>query len=446
MNKFLSLWLMMFLIGWNSILAYSQEQVDEHKRRLDVLRYGIETQVIELITTLGTEKNKEYVENLLPVFDSATSPKLRAIILDYYGSLELDMAVSRAAGIIAGRDEVADTLVGTAFSYLLGLKSDAASDQARRIIKDDEQKYLKAAIKILGSTGKDEDVEILRVLYESASSDAGIKQEILLAFGKMRALSSFELLASIASAEDAGKIERMYACTALGDLGEARAISVLIGASVVTDPNIRASALAALQNFDDKTADNAILQGLRDQHVIPRLAAVKAAGKRQLKDAIPFLEFRIKSDPERSIKDASIEVLASMGGKGGLDFLSTFLEDTKSPLAHRASAFVAILTHGDSGDLERPMVVLKASAADKDKAVFTALARAAMASSAPLAVHAARFLLSNSDHLFRLGAVAWAERNKSTELLPELKIIAESDPVESLRKRVSTTIERIGRP
>jgi HEAT repeat protein len=446
MKKFLSVWLFVCLVGWNLVPSYSQDQDEEHERRLDVLRYGIETQVTELITTLGAEKNKAYADDLLPVFDSSTSPKLRSVILDYYGGLELDTAVSRAAAIIDGRDETADFLVGAAFSYLLGLKSDAVVDQARRIIEDDERKYLTAAIKILGATGKDNDVEILRGLYASASTEAGIKQEILLAFGKMRALSSFELLASIASADDAGKIERMYACTALGDLGDSRAVPVLINASVVTDPNIRASALGALQNFDDKAADNAILQGLRDQHVIPRLAAVKAVDKRQLKAAIPFLEFRIKSDPERSIKDASIEVLASMGGKDGIDFLSSYLEDTRSPLAHRASAFVAILTHGDSGDLERSMVVFRQSAAEKDKAVFTALARASMASSAPQAVHAARFLLSNNDHLIRLGAVAWAERNKASELLPELKSMAESDPVESLRKRVSVTIERIGSP
>jgi HEAT repeat protein len=430
----------------NCLPAYAQEPDDEHKRRLDVLRYGIETQVTELITTLGTEKNKDYVEDLLLVFDSSTSPKLRTAILDYYGSLELDTAVSRAASIIEGRDEAADTLVGSAFSYLLGLKSDAATAQARRIIEDDERKYLTAAIKVLGATGKDDDVELLRTLYESALSDPGIKQEILLAFGKMRAVSSFELLASIASADDAGKIERMYACTALGDLGETRAVPVLISASVVADPNIRASALAALQNFEDKSAENAILQGLRDQHVLPRLAAVKAVGKRQLKEAIPFLEFRIKSDPERSIKDASIDVLAAIGGQGGIDFLASFLEDTKSPLAHRASAFVAILAHGDNSDIERVMVMFKETAVEKDKAVFTALARASMASSAPQAVHVARFLLSNSDHLIRLGAMAWAERNKAADLLPELKAIAESDPVESLRKRVLITIERIGKP
>jgi HEAT repeat protein len=446
MKIFLSALLSVLLVGLDCSPVFAQDQDDEHKRRLDVLRYGIETQVTELITTLGTEKNKDYAEDLLLVFDSSISPKLQSTILDYYGSLQLDTAVSRATTIIEGRDEAADTLVGSAFSYLLGLKSDAAVTQARRIIEDDERKYLVAAIKMLGVAGKDDDVEILRALYESASSDAGIKQEILLAFGKMRALSSFDLLESIASADDAGKIERMYACTALGDLGDSRAIPVLIGASVVADPNIRASALSALQNFDDKTAENAILQGLRDQHVIPRLAAVKAVGKRELKAALPFLEFRIKFDPERSIKDASIEVLASIGGKAGLDFLSSFLEDTKSPLAHRASAFVAILSHGDSSDIERAMAVLEKSATEKDKAVFTALARASMASSAPQAVHAARFLLSNSDHLIRLGALAWAERNKAADLLPELKAMAESDPAESLRKRVLITIERIGIP
>jgi HEAT repeat protein len=446
MKRFLSLWLLVLFSSEFSTPLYSQDLEDEYKRRLDVLRYGIETQVMELITTLKTEKNKDFAEDLLPIFDSVTSPRLRSAILDYYGHLELDLATSRAAVIISNRDESPDSLVGTAFSYLLGLKSDAAIEHARRIIEDDERKYLGAAIKILGVTGLDDDVQILRALYESPSSDAGIKQEILLAFGKMRAVSSFELLASIAAAEDAGKIERMYACTALGDLGDPRAVPVLIGASVAGDPNVRANAVSALQNFEGEDAANAILQGLRDQHVAPRAAAVKAAEKRRLQAAIPFLEFRIKSDPERSIKDAAITALAAIGGKEGLEFLTVFLEDAKSPLAHRASAFVAILTYGSPDDLARPMAVIQAAAGEKDKAVFLALARASMASNAPQAIWVARFLLSDFDHLIRLGAIAWAERNKATDLLPELEALADTDPVESLRKRVATTIERIGRP
>jgi HEAT repeat protein len=401
---------------------------------------------VELINTLKSEKNKDYAEDLLSIYDSVTSPKLRSAILDYYGQLELDLAASRAADIIASRDEESDSLVGTAFSYLLGIESKLAREHARRILEDEERKYLGAAIKILGVTGTEDDVAILRTLYESSSSDAGVKQEILLAFGKMRAESSFELLASIAASEDAGKIERMYACTALGDLGDPRAVPVLVKASVAGDPNVRANAIGALQNFDGKDVDNAILQGLRDQHVAPRAAAVKASENRNIQAAIPFLEFRIKSDPERSIKDAAIAALASIGGKDGMDFLVKFIEDERAPLAHRASAFVAILTHGNDEDLERPMVVLRTAAAEKDKTVFLSLARASMASTAPQAIQVARFLLSDSDHLIRLGAIAWAERNKASDLLPELSAMAESDPVESLRKRLATTIERIGQP
>lgn len=446
MRFFLSLGLLLYLTFGIGASVYSQDQESEHQRRLDVLRYGIETQVIELINTLKSEKNKDYAEELLPIFDSVTSPRLRSAILDYYGLLELDVADSRAAKIIATRDELSDSLVGSAFSYLLALKSDAALEHVRLILEDEERKYLGAAIKILGVSGTEDDVQILRALYESSSSDAAIKQEILLAFGKMRAKSSFELLASIASAEDEGKIERMYACTALGDLGDPRAVSILVKASVTGDPNVRANAIGALQNFEGKDVDNAILQGLRDQHIAPRAAAVKATEKRQIQAAIPFLEFRIKSDPERSIKDAAITSLASIGGKEGIEFLTLFLEDPKSPLVHRASAFVAILTHGSADDLERPMTVIQTAATEKDKAVYLALARAAMASNATQVVRVARFLLSDSDHLIRLGAIAWAERNKAKELLPELNALAESDPVESLRKRVSTTIERIGRP
>lgn len=446
MKKSATLLITVLLLTFLSLNAPAQQLEDEYQRRLEVLHYGIETQVIELIANLGTENDKNFSKELLTVFDSSTSPKLRSSILDYYSRLELDLAVSQAVDIIGARDETTDALVGSAFSYLLNLKSEAATVYARRIIEDEERKYLIAAIKILGVAGNDDDVSILNKLFESSTADAGIKQEILLSFGKMRAVTSFELLSTIASADDSGKIERMYASTALGDLGDPRAIPVLISASASSDPNVRASAISALQNFNGTKADNAILQGLRDQHVIPRLAAVKAVGKKQLAEARPFLEFRIKTDPERSIKDEAIDVLASLGIDEGLEFLVNYLEDTKSPVAHRAKSFMAILHHGGVKFQEQAMVVLRSAAADKDKSLFTALAKASMGSNLVQAAPVARFLLGNDDHLIRLGAVGWAERNKVAELLPELAAMSESDPVESLRKRISAAIDRIKQP
>jgi hypothetical protein len=47
MKKFLSVWLFVLMVGMLILVpAYSQDQDEDHKKRLDVLRYGIESQVM----------------------------------------------------------------------------------------------------------------------------------------------------------------------------------------------------------------------------------------------------------------------------------------------------------------------------------------------------------------------------------------------------------------
>jgi HEAT repeat protein len=426
-----------------SVVIISGAQQTEMQKRLDILNFGIESQVIELLDTLKKEQNAELADQVLEIAATVTSPRLKTAIIEYFRALRSFNAINLAVSIIAARDETTPSLVGVAFSYLVDLKSDAALQYARRIIDDDERRYLLAAIKTVGVAGDGSDAERLRIFYESANATAEIRQEILLAFGKMKDPASFGLLADIVVSEDAGKVERMHAATALGDLADPRSIPVLITASTGNDPNVRAHALSALQKYADPNAMNAILQGLRDQHVIPRTAAVKATGMAGLADAIPFLEFRVSTDPERSVRDAALDALASIGGERSMAFLASYIDDDKQPINQRSRAFSVLLAHGSPEYIDRLMLVLQRYAADKDRSIFNAFAKAALATDHSNATAAARLLMNDNDHTTRLGAIAWTDRTRAIDLIEHLRSLAASDPVEAVRRRATAALERL---
>jgi len=425
--------------------SYAQDAVPgPSTERRDTIRYGIETQVMELLSTLKTEKDKEFLEDILSAFDTTTSPKLRSSIFDYLGALELGDAEGRAAAIIARRDQEADALVGAAFTYLVGLRSGAALGDAKTILKDDEKKYVLAAIKTLGAAGSVGEAEALRQKYESDGVDQPTKEAIILALGRMKSSSSFELLVSVASSDESGKALRMYACTALGDLGDDRAVPVLTGASTAADPNVRASAIAALGKYSGSKALAAIREGLRDPHVLPRIAAAKASGELADSEAIPFLEYKASYDPERAVREASLTSLAAIGGAQVDDFLYAYFSDSKTAIAYRAAAFGAVVAKGGAAARAKALAAFAVAQAVKDRTLVTAFAKAAMAVDGPNAMPFAEALLGDNDFSMRLGGIAWADRNKARELEAVIRSLSVSDPSDAVKRRAAQALGRLG--
>lgn len=425
------------------VSAEADPAPDEAGRRLNTLRYGIEPQVIELLATLQNEKNTDYTKELLTVLDRSTSPKLRGSILDYFSALSLPDAEARAADFIAHRDEQADSLVGSAFSYLIAIKSKAALADAAGILKQNETRHYAGAIKLIGAVGSDDLVETLRTLYESDGTNQATKETIVLALGTMKAASSFDFLSSIATAEESPKTLRMYACTALGNLGDQRGIAILVKASISNDPNVRASALSALGTFKTAEARSAILEGLRDANVIPRLAACKASGVVGNVDAIPYLEYKASYDPERSVREASLAALSHIGGDRVDAYLLGYIEDPKIDAGYRAAAFAGLLAEGASAPRDKARTLLVSAQEDKDRSLFAALARAIVAIDAPEAERFVEVLLADKDFSVRLGALAWAERNKARAMLPLVQSVADGDSNDAVKRRAALAVERL---
>lgn len=413
-------------------------QDSQSQQRIDTLRYGIESQVVDLVGLLKVERNKDFLAELLGLLSKAGSAKIREAVLDYCAVLEILDAQEAAAAIIAARDQNPDSTVGAAFSYLIAIKSSAANEQARALIKANEDRYMAAAIKLLGYSGGEQDAAALQALWENNPSPA-VRQEILLAFGRMKVLSSYSLLVKVADSDDSGKVERMYACSALGDLGDERAVPILARASQSADPNVRAAALASLAMFNLADARAAVLQGLRDPHALVRTAAVKASAGNL--DAFPFLQYQARYDPEKTVREAAIAALGKMNTAESTEFLATFMEDVKNPSQYRVASFSALVRASAAGP--RLTAVLVAAQAEKDRAFFLALARALVLLDVENASTLVKVLLSDKDFSIRLGGVAWAERNRSSALLELLSQMAEKDEAETVRKRAASAVEKI---
>lgn len=430
------------------LFALSASGVDlspEQKTNTDIIAYGIETQVMELLTRLRNVKDSFYNDQLLALFRSSRSSTLRRGILEFFTGMEDGSAIEDAVQIVNGRFDETSQLVNSAFAYLTALKSAQAYDAGREIIENRETAWLPSAIRLIGAIGNPEIADLLVELYKNPETSTANKEQLLLALGALPSESSFNLLADLLDDASASRIEQMYAATGLGNMGNSNAVPVLQKAIFSSIPEVRARAIRALSSFPAASIEDSIVEALKDPHVTPRVAAVQAVGTLKLEKAIPFLEFRLQFDPERTVREASIQSLAAIGTERSFEILAKYLEDEKNTLSYRSLIFMALVENAEHRFSETLKKILETSMAASDRAFVNLLARGIASMSNVNSAPYLGILLGDKDFAIRLGALVSIERQELRSLTAQVAAIAKEDNAEAVRKRAEQTLSRLSR-
>ncbi len=421
-------------------LTAAQDSAALEKRR-DVIRYGIESELLELVTTLQNEKEDALNGDLLEVLAQSRSPRLREAVLKFFALREWPGAVRAAVALLDGRDQESAQSVNAALGYLSAVKAREGIPETREILESREPKYLPQAVRLLGRAGGDSESELLLDLYKSDETSDALRQDVIQALGEIGARAAVESLMETLDDTAGKKTTRMFAAEALGKIKDARAVPPLVRAANGEDPQVRGAAVTALGVFSGAEAEAAIVQALRDSVPAVRLAAVKASVSRTIRDAEPFIRFRARNDPDRNVKNEAIKALAALGGRENLQFLRDLLQDRKADAPSRVAAFAALLEKDPEGSREDLDKALSAEAASKDPSLLKAFQRALVQgtdkAAAPL-VEA--YVLKSPDFGTRIAGIDWVRKNKVASLRTVLAALAETDKVESVRTRAAAAL------
>lgn len=417
------------------------------KTRRDTIRYGIDSEISELIAKLSSEKDGRYNADLFELLKTSRSPKLRIAVLDFLASLEWKDAESVAIGLVDDRDTNDPDLVSSALTYLAAIRSKAAMKFPQAIIKEDNKKLLPSLVKLMGRAGGEDEVKLLLDWFDGDSATPALKEEVIKAFGEIGSKSAAPRLEKLAVDSEGGKAARMYACTALGKIKSDSSVSPLVKASIDNDPNVRSAAIEALGSFAGSSssgaeeARGAIVQALRDSYVKARIAACKASASAMVIAAVPFLKYKAQSDPESAVKTEALRSLACLGGDNFV-FLRERLEDGKEESSLRVLAFGLLCRYDSPGSLPVLESRLKAEAGEKQREFYTALAREiANADKADGIASLARILASDQEYLIRVAAIEWARKTKSADFKADLERMAKDDPSDMIKKRAAAALK-----
>jgi len=317
--------------------------------RTRTLRYGIDDEVVEVISAIQNEKDDSYNDILLEILNSTGNSKIKLQILTFFESLEDDSAKSYVINTLkmATEDYDVDEKVLTASISYSGTMKLQDSAEYLYLLSEYKNKNISAiAIRNLGKTGNTAFAEkfLERLQDEDFEDDEEeLRESSILLMGELQYSPSVLTLIDIVQDDGYSSVARRYACDSLGKIGDELAIPVL--KELLNDPDsiLRSYVLTSLAYFENEEIEGILIQGLRDSFWRIRVAAAKALSERKSESAVEILIYKAEKDPEVNVKNAAMEALAVIGGRKATTFLSEYYENNRNSDALRSSAVTALL-------------------------------------------------------------------------------------------------------
>ncbi|MDR2794042.1 MAG: HEAT repeat domain-containing protein [Treponema sp.] len=432
---------------------------DEAQERLDVIRYGTETEIAVLIESL--KKDTAYADDALDAElirlcrtrpDQATQNKrIVTGVLSFFGERGKGGLEDAALAIIANHANEAQDTVASAIDYVGKLKPPKAAAVLQEVINDGASDLLGPAIRALGNVAEggtrgsaaDEIADFLIDLYTSRDPGAGNNGTLLSALGETKSKKAVPFLVDIVKDGEQSASLRIAALEALSKIGDGAALDAILGALSAPEPTVRTAAVAALSPFSGQQADDAIIGNFRDSVFRIRAAAAKAAGERKLAAAIPYLKYRAEKDEARIVREESVRALGAIGNNAAYSALENLFSEPKNPDYVRIMAAEMLLNNNTDAYVQRVIDAMDDAQKTRKTSLYNGFLRIlSNAKSGKLASLAERFFTSGSA-VEKSAALDIVRNNRFTSLTEAVRNLTDKKNGAALAAKAQAVLEKL---
>ncbi|WP_295795580.1 HEAT repeat domain-containing protein [uncultured Treponema sp.] len=332
---------------------YIDRSKDYEKNCNDILKYGLEGQITELIDELTKNQDNRFVDGIYDLFQETKSVAVKEKILEYFTKLKDPCLASYAVEIINDPYDEKNSIVEKCFKYISEADIKDANPGLVDLVDKEEDAYFTGALSALGETGGREEALFLADYLDRDDLNVSQRQALMRVLGRIKAVETWQKISEIAKDENENTFVRMYAVEAIGAMEKPESEDILVELFESNDPNLRTYVIKGISYFNDKKSSDLITQALRDSQYKVRLEAVSAVGKNRIDKAVPFLIFRCKDkDEQKQVKEKCYSVIADLNTSDGNDYLISVLKDKKIGDATKAKVSAALLEYNHAGTAE----------------------------------------------------------------------------------------------
>lgn len=444
MKQMVALWIMVLSV---TTFVFSQtsdeEEKSEYEKRLDIIEFGLASELTTLLNDLTKEKNDEFVTRFSEEFDKNKNSDVKEKILLYFMECDQNLKSDFVLNVLNTLEDQKNSMANLAFKYISHFKIQEAGDRLRELITNEDETFCDIAIRTLGKLGNAEDVTFLKEKFDDTTMTLNMEDALIQAYGDLGSPETYDSLLAVAENEDKSPYLRIQSIEALGKLGQPETVEKLALFYDSADLRIRVATVKALSNFSDSAAQELILGALKDNEVQVRLAAVQACSDQGIQSAVPMLLYRAKNDSDHNLRYRCYDALAKLGSDDGLNFLKKTVSNTKLNDTQRVKAAEALLTHnfsaGASTVIDATLATLKE---DRRKNLRYSLGKALAKHENAALEDICRQFVTHSDVATSVIGLDMYSKNRFASVRGELEKMAAKERPSGADKKAKSILER----
>jgi HEAT repeat protein len=414
----------------------------------DTLRFGIHSQIIDLMPTLREERVTELEPEIASLLESSRNEELQQEILGYYRELELPGAQPIAIELLSEYQVSGTQRTQGAIRYLSDLPPDShdarreVADLLEEIIRQGGFQIAASAARAVSTYGEEMGLETITELYnESPSED--VQAALILSLGEIGEPGAFDFLAEIAEDETEAMVLRQYAVDSLGKIGVPEAVPIIADLLGAENSLLRAYAVSALGRFDTERAEQALIDGLRDEFWRARVFALQGIARRGVGEAVPAVIYKVRSDPEQRVRLEAVRTLEAFNTREVRRFVEESVTDSRSNQEIRLAMVDLLLEWGDTFSVSLLEEVMLSAWEEENPRLLDYLCReASRIENGALAPLYAK-MLSHPNYIIRIYGARGIARNGLARYRSDLEALTEEGHHPALRQNAQRALEEL---
>ena len=423
----------------------SSEPSDQDPRE-NILLYGIETDVLDLIGTLTQEGIGDYNPLLLDILNETRSPQIGRAVYRLWEKTAytegLQSARAELTKVLEDFDYSAD-VVKAALAYLAGRKDTESVDTLLQISLQPDTDLAAAAVRAVGKIGfAGENTQLLLERFREADpvGEEDMVSALIVTLGELAYTPAADAL--VAAAEDSlwSMGHRRLACVSVGRIGRDQDYPIIERIFFESDDAVlRAYALAGLAEFPRGDRTDILVQALkRDSFWRIRVNAAEKLAGNNSDQVVRLLEYKAENDPVKQVRVAAIQSLGASSNPRARRFLHSRVQNQKKSPEDRLEAVKVLIKNKIPGTVDTLAAVMD-QLWEKDEGrllEFTALELSRTEWNALLPLY--ERMLDHPNWLLQVYAIRGIRRSRIEQLLPKIDAM----DTEGLHGQVKREIDR----
>jgi HEAT repeat protein len=407
------------------------------------LDYGIDSQILEVVKKIRESKETALNGKLLAILASSVNTALRKEILEYFADTKYKEAEDTAYAILANYENEDPDLLRSLVRYLAEIRSKKSMDLILSLVDADDNVLAVSAIYAIGRMGDTAQAELLLKKLRDPETPSGRKPTIITALGDMHAEAAVPELTRIVQSRDEERIWRMYACEALGKIGDAASVPVLKRVMAEQDPLLKAYASAALAQFDLGQVLDVLIECLKDSYWKVRVAGCQGLARPGAEKAVDILIYKVDKDPEVPVRNEAIKALAAIGDDKALGFLRALIADKGKNAQLREFTFDTLVDKNLTAETVAAVERMVKQEWDSRDRLLESISRKLMNLESAQLKRIYILFLDHPDYVIRISGIRGVARNRFTDLKPKLQDMERKDRVEQVRNEAKAALEKL---